>query len=134
MEVKTGSIVTGSFTIENVGDPDSEINWEITEWPAWGTWTFTPISEDDLSPEDGAVTVQVSVVAPDEQNQEFTGEVRIVDTENLNEYCIIHASLATPKNRPPISSLFPGFFEKFPEVLYHIETCLKHQLICSNSI
>jgi formylglycine-generating enzyme required for sulfatase activity len=128
IKVKTGSTVTGSFTIENVGDPDSEINWEITEWPAWGTWTFTPISGDELSPKDGAVTVQVSVVAPDEKNQEFTGEVKIVNIDNINEYCTIHVSLATPKNRPLISSLFPRFFEKFPEVLYHIETCLNFDI------
>jgi len=128
IKVNSGSIVTGSFTIENVGDPDSEINWEITEWPAWGTWTFTPISGDELSPKDGAATVQVSVVAPDEQNQDFTGEVKVVNIDNINEHCTIHVSLATPKNRPSISSLFPRFFEKFPEVLYHIETCLNFDI------
>jgi hypothetical protein len=31
VDVKPGSTVTGSFTIENVGDPGSEIDWEISD-------------------------------------------------------------------------------------------------------
>jgi len=37
-----GSTVTGSFTVENIGDPGSELDWEITEWPSWGSWDFDP--------------------------------------------------------------------------------------------
>lgn len=39
--VKPGSTVTGSFEVENVGSPSSELDWEITEWPSWGIGHLT---------------------------------------------------------------------------------------------
>ena len=56
--VAPGATVTGSFTVENGGDPGSELNWEVNETPEWGTdWAFTPASGTGLTPEDGQVTV-----------------------------------------------------------------------------
>jgi len=52
-DVKPGEIVTGSFTVENIGTPLSYLNWEIIQWPTWGIWTLTPLSGDNLKPEDG---------------------------------------------------------------------------------
>ena len=98
-DVEPGSTVTGEFTVKNIGDPTSLLDWEIAEWPSWGTWTFTPSSGNDLTPEDGAITVTVSVVAPDEENKEFSGEVKIVNTEDSSDFEIISVSLATPVNQ-----------------------------------
>lgn len=98
-DVEPGSTVTGEFTVKNIGDPTSLLDWEIAEWPSWGTWTFTPSSGNDLTPEDGAITVTVSVVAPDEENEEFSGEVKIVNTEDSSDFEIISVSLATPVNQ-----------------------------------
>ena len=123
--VKPGSVVNGSFTVENVGDPGSEIDWCITEWPSWGTWTFTPISGDDLSPEDGPVTVNVSVVAPDEQNKGFTGGIEIVNKANINDFCMVPVSLATPKNKQMNSTLFIQFLEIIIEHFPMLEWLLK---------
>ena len=97
--IKPGSTVNRSFTIENAGDPDSEIDWEITEWPIWGSWTFDPSDGDDLKPEDGPITIQVSVVAPDEQNKDFGGKVKIVNKNDSNDFCTLSVSLVTPKNK-----------------------------------
>ena len=108
---KPDSVVNGSFAVENVGNPGLEIDWCITEWPSWGTWTFTPISGDNLSPEDGPVTVEVSVVAPDEQNKGFTGSIKIVNKDNINDFCIMPVSLVTPKNKQMISTSFIQFLE-----------------------
>jgi parallel beta-helix repeat protein len=94
--VQPGETVTGSFTVENIGEPNSELDWEIIEWPNWGNWNFTPMSGDDLTPEDGSVTVQVTVEAPNEQNQEFTGELKVVNSNNPGDYEIIPAYLKTP--------------------------------------
>ena len=98
-EVKPGSTVTGSFIVENIGEPSSMLNWAVVEWPSWGTWTFTPSNGSDLTPEDGTVTVQVSVVAPNQQNQEFTGNVKVVNLENNSDFEIIPVSLVTPVNQ-----------------------------------
>ena len=110
-DVKPGASVEGSFTVENSGEPTSELNWAIDSYPDWGTWTFTPSSGEDLTPEDGEVTVEVSVVAPDEPETEFTGEIKIVNTDNPDDYCIIDISLATPVNQHSIFSRIIQFLE-----------------------
>jgi len=115
--VKPGSTVNGGFTFENICDPSSYLDWEIESFPEWGHWTFTPASGDDLKPEDGAVTIQVSIVAPAQEEQEFTGEIKIVNKDNTSNYGIIQISLATPKNRAINTiSLFQRFLENHPNM------------------
>jgi len=102
--VPPGSTVTGSFTVENIGDPESLLDWEVESYPEWGAWTFDAENGEDLTPEDDPITVNVEVVAPNQQNQQFNGEVKIVNSENSNDYCIIAVSLATPVNLQLTSS------------------------------
>jgi outer membrane protein assembly factor BamB len=97
-EVPPGGTVTGSFIVENIGEPYSKLDWEISEWPEWGTWTFAPVSGTDLTPEQGPFTVNVSVIAPSQQNKKFTGDVKIVNVENSSDFCIISVTLTTPVN------------------------------------
>ena len=87
---------TGSFTIENVGAAFTNLSWEVTEWPDWGIWTFTPSEGDHLTPEDGPITINVTVVAPSKRNTEFTGLVKIVNSENSSDFDTIPVILATP--------------------------------------
>ena len=120
--IPPGSTVTAVITIENIGEPGSLLDWEICECPIWGEWTFTPSSGDDLTPEDGSVTVEVEVVAPDQQNLEFTGEVKVVNRENGNDYDIIPVILKTPRNKV-INTLFQRFLQQFPNafpILRHV--------------
>jgi hypothetical protein len=104
VEVTPGETVTGSFIVENIGAPESELNWEIDTYPDWGTWTFTPDSGTGLTPEDDPVTIEVEVVAPDEEEQTFTGSVKIVNIDDTANYCTIDASLVTPV---PVSHNMP---------------------------
>ena len=103
-DVTPGDTVTGSFTVSNIGDSGSLLDWEIDDEPGWGTWTFTPESGMDLTPEASPTTVQVKVVAPAEQKTEFTGEIRIVNMEDSNDYCTIPVRLVTPKNQHSTTS------------------------------
>jgi len=96
-DIKTGSTVSGSFTIKNTGEPGSSIDWEIVSYPDWGTWTFTPDSGQQLKPEDGDLTIEVSVIAPDEKDQEFAGHVKVVNVDNSSDFCLIHSTLTTPR-------------------------------------
>jgi len=89
IDVVPGATVTGTFTVENIGEPLSMLDWEITEYPDWGTWTFVPDSGEDLTPEDGVFTINVEVVAPDEQEDDEWDEIKIVNLENSSDYCII---------------------------------------------
>jgi len=109
-----GATVTDSFTVENIGDPGSMLDWEIESYPEWGTWTFDPENGDDLTPEDDPITVNVEVVAPNQQNSDFTGEVKVVNTYNSSDFDIIPVSLTTPKNRLSINSFFLKLLERFP--------------------
>ncbi len=98
-DIKPGEIVIGEFMIANIGDPGTELSWEIGSCPSWGTWTFLPPSGTGLTPGMGAITLAVEVVAPDQQNMEFTGEVSVVNSEDNSDYDTIPVSLITSKNK-----------------------------------
>ena len=83
--ITPGGTVHGSFQVENIGDPNSTLNWTVDSYPDWGTWSFTPISGENLTPEEGTLTVQVYVTAPDQKNTEFQGFIRVVNTDNNSE-------------------------------------------------
>jgi len=121
-----GSTISDFFTIENIGEPDSLLDWEIAEYPDWGDWTFIPSSGVGLTPEDGEYTVGVTAIAPDEQNTEFTGTIRIVNMENSSDFCTIDVTLATPKNKPFnfFNNLLNWLFERFPNMF----PILRHML------
>jgi len=97
--IEPGATVEGSFEVTNEGDDFSSLNWEIESFPDWGTWTFEPDSGTDLSPEGGTIIVDVSVVAPNDTGTKFTGEIKVVNTDNTSDYEIISVSLSTPKNK-----------------------------------
>ncbi len=116
------STVTGSFNVENIGDSDSELKWEVIEFPEWGDWTFNPESGSGLTPEMGPQTVDVTVIAPSEKNQEFTGKVKVVNMDNYSDFCEINIYLKTPKsktvNYPVLSKIMDRFSNAFPVLRY----------------
>jgi hypothetical protein len=95
-EVTPGETVTETFTVENIGDPLSLLDWEIESYPDWGTFTFAPDGGLDLTPEAGAVTVTVEVVAPDDPETDFEGQIVLVNSEDPDDTCFIDVALATP--------------------------------------
>jgi len=113
--IESGATVIDKFKILNVGERGSKLNWEVESFPDWGNWTFTPENGSGLTPEDGKVTVQVSVVAPDEKEQNFTGEIKVVNMENASDYETIAVSLSTPKNKP-INTPLLTFLENHPNL------------------
>jgi C1A family cysteine protease len=115
--VKVGTTVMGNFTVQNVGEPNSELNWEITEWPSWGDWTFTPQSGTGLTPEEGAITILVHVVAPSEKN-EFNGTVKVVNINNPADVEEISVYMKTPLEISSMKSssltLLQSVLQRFP--------------------
>ena len=95
-DVEPGTMVTGEFEIENSGDPESLLDWAIESYPEWGIWTFEPDAGLDLTPETSPIAVEVEVVAPDVENEEFSGEIKIVNLEDPGDFCIIPVYLKTP--------------------------------------
>jgi len=95
VDVTPGDTAKGSFTVSNIGEAGSDLAWRITEWPSWGTWTFDPGIGHELTPEDGPLPINVSVIAPTQQYQEYTGNIKIVNMDNANDYHLIPVSLKT---------------------------------------
>ena len=97
--IEPGATVNGSFQVQNIGDTGSLLNWTInTSSITWGTWSYTPESGEKLSPEDGQITVHVSMIAPDEENSDFEGYIRVENQNDSNDFDVIPVSLKTPVN------------------------------------
>lgn len=116
--VKTGESVLKKFTVENIGDIGTELDWNIYSWPDWGTWTFTPSSGIDLKPEDGEVTVRVSVIAPSIQDQ-FIGQIKVVNENDNYDSEIIDVSISTQKSKE-ISNILIFILQKSFEIFSQI--------------
>lgn len=96
-DVAPGATVNGNFQVFNIGDAGSLLNWTVnTSLLTWGTWSFTPESGENLTPEDGQVTVQVSVVAPNEENAQFEGFIRVENRDNATDFDVVPVVLKTP--------------------------------------
>jgi len=128
VDIKPGATITGSFTVENIGAALTNLSWEITDWPDWGNWTFTPSEGNHLTPEDGPITINVSVKAPKNRNSEFSGQVTIINSENSSDYDTIPISLGTPYH-PVHSILFDilqALMERFPHAFPMLRLLLNH--------
>jgi hypothetical protein len=115
--VQPGETVTGSFQVRNIGGLDSLLNWAINVSSLeWGTWSFHPEVGENLTPEDGPVTVQVSVVAPNQKHSKFEGYIRVENQDNPADFDVIPTFLKTPtsagQNAPVLHFLknHPFFF------------------------
>jgi len=115
---KPGIVINDSFTIENIGDPTSLLNWEIEEIPSWGNWTFTSDRGFDLTPEEDPITVNITVEIPNETNMVYNGEIKIVNKDDINDYCIISVSISTCKYKENtfdiLSLLIQKILQRFP--------------------
>jgi len=108
--VQPGQTVNGSFQVQNIGDPGSLLNWTTNVSSLdWGTWTFNPESGENLTPEDGQVTVQVSVVAPNEKNSEFQGYIRVENRDNSTDFDVISVYLKTPISTHAVQTMAHPF-------------------------
>lgn len=108
--ITPNSTVTDTIYVKNTGDPGSKLKWKICGNPTWGTWDFNPPSGTDLKPSDGLKAINVTVVAPNQQNQQFSGQITLCNEEDSTDTCTIQVSLATPKNKA-INTLLLQFLE-----------------------
>lgn len=113
--VKPGSTQTGTITVKNIGDPGSQLKWKVCSYPSWGTWSSSPSSGTGLTPAMGDLAITVTVVAPNQKNQQFTGPITLCNEEDSTDTCTIQVSLATPKSKPYINTPFLRFLENLLE-------------------
>ncbi len=96
-DVPAGKEIYGSFTVFNTGKPGSLLSWKVLSVPDWGTWVITPETGNNLTPEEGIITVNVTVLSPDKKNKEFSGGITIVNTNNPGDRAYIPITLQTAK-------------------------------------
>jgi len=123
--IKPGATVSKEFYVENIGSPNSELNWEITEWPDWGTWTFSPKSGNGLKPEDGPFAVHLSIVAPDRQEYKYIGRIKIENTGDSDDHIYLIVTLRTPKNKQSmlLSQFLERLMDRFPIFKWILVSC-----------
>jgi hypothetical protein len=121
-KVKPGKTVTGSFQVENIGGSNSFLNWNINiSTLDWGTWSFVPESGVNLTPQDGKLTVEVTVKAPDEKNTKFEGYIRVENVDNTTDFDVIPVYLKTPATSSPVQIMFHYFLSKFTQFFFLFE-------------
>lgn len=115
--IKPGSTITDNISIINVGESPSFLDWKIIEWPDWGNWSFSSINGSNLHPDDGSFLIKIVIEVPKEIKTTFTGEIKISNTNNINDTCIIPISITTKKNTP--------MFIKLNFLNYHLKELIQ---------
>ncbi|MDG6228990.1 MAG: C10 family peptidase [Candidatus Thermoplasmatota archaeon] len=116
-DVAPGSEIQGSFTVSNIGEPGSVLSWKLLSVPEWGTWTITPDAGTGLTPEQGALSIDVNVVAPTKKNKEYSGGIIIVNTNNPGDREYIPIVLQTTKSARSIGYHWQSLF-RFPVLTF----------------
>ena len=114
--LEPGMTIIGSFTVENIGESGSELDWEIESFPGWGDWIADPERMFDLTPEDGTVTVCVECILPEDIDDIDGGEIKIVNLEDENDFCIIVISIQRGINNDLVEQLNTVDFKDFKEI------------------
>lgn len=101
---ESGQTYTGSFAVENIGEANSTLDWAVVDWPDCGSWVFEPEKWYNQTPEDGQITIDVTIIWPEDFND--TGAIRVENCENPEDYCIIDIIISPPP--PPQKSWLIG--------------------------
>jgi hypothetical protein len=114
-KIKPGETVTGSIRIRNCGEPDSFLNWEIDDFPTWGSFSFNPNSGSNLPWGNNFDYVDVTIVAPDVSGETFTGYVKVINTDDPSDFCEAYVYLQTSKDKS-INSPFLIWLQSHPNM------------------
>jgi Arylsulfotransferase (ASST) len=127
-DIKPGATVTGNFQIQNIGGNESLLNWTVdASLISWGTWTFNPESGNGLTPENGPITIQATVVAPDEIDSDFEGFIKVKNSNDPADYGIITVTLSTPvKIIPPWAIILQQFLRDLLQNHPLLQTFMQH--------
>ena len=120
--IKKYETAKGSFTVKNDGDPYTKLDWEIDSYPEWGHWTFNPRYGEDLKPEDGEMTVDVTVNVNSLEYGKHSGSVKIVNKKDKSDYETINCNINLARNRYIVNSMILDLIKELPvlRLLYKI--------------
>ncbi len=121
-EVKPGITIDGVILVKNDGEPQSKLNWEVSSYPEWGTWTFNPSEGTGLTPEDDMINVIVTLVTPKTKSissmykfykvksEEYTGNITIINKDNPSDIEVMPLSVTVSKSK---AFVFFDFYRYF---------------------
>ncbi len=112
-DIKPNSSLFTSFRVLNIGEPASLLDWEVESYPEWGEWTSSPPSGIDLTPEEGAFKVKVKVIVPEMEHTIFEGKIKVINSENPDDYDTVRITIATPRYKSFKNSNFNFLFERY---------------------
>jgi len=108
--VEPGDTRTGIIYVENIGDPGSKLEWEVSESLGWVS--CSPTWGDDLRP---GTTISITVTAWASYGEGYflSGTITVENVEDRNDKVTIDIDITTKKksrSRP----VFFQFLERFP--------------------
>lgn len=134
--VKPGSTIPFSFTIKNVGDDTSYLDWYIQDpTPKGATWSFNPRSGDNL-PGGASVTVEGTLIVPEEERfvhfpYSYDWDIGIGDAGHYWDWGWVNCHLTTKivwDRSLPMDGLFAHFFHgKFANYLEFVQTLINNK-------
>ena len=115
-DVTPGGTITGTFEVCNCGEEGSLLNWQFSSAPSWpgAVFEIDPDSGTNLAYDD-CVEITVTVTAPPDEEETFTGKIKMINTDDPSDYCEVSVTLTTPRTRN-IHSFFEQFFQQFPNM------------------
>lgn len=126
VDVVQRTTVNGTFIVRNIGDSSSSLNWEVDSYPDdWGEWVFTPSEDSGLTPGDGDISVEVTLIAPKAKSmllffrlddaEEFTGDITVVNKDNPSDSEVIPVSITVSKGKVfSLLDIFEYLMYRFP--------------------
>jgi hypothetical protein len=90
--IKPGNTVMGQFQVKNIGT--GRVNWTIdTSLITWGNWSFSQSSGSTYA--NYPTTVHVTLVVPNASNSEFEGYLKVINTDDTEDYALVPVMLKT---------------------------------------
>jgi hypothetical protein len=96
--VTPGRTFVSRFHIWNEGEDGSLLNWEIVSWPEWGNWSFNYLNGSNLEALD-VVDIDVTLKVPDVGSAKFTGNIRVINTDDPTDYDDVGVYITTIRDR-----------------------------------
>lgn len=114
--VETSSTQTGYLYVENDGETDSLLDWEVdfsySDHPSCVT-SISPSNGNDVDT-DSSIELTIEVKAPSGKQSTSDGGIKFVNKDDSSEYVIKTVSISTPRNRLTINPMFINFLNQFP--------------------
>jgi len=96
---KPGSTFSTNFKVKNVGDTDSKLDWYIDNNNCPDGMIFSPISGNNLEPEDGSIIVEVRYTLPNQNNWAYSSSFIVYNQDNYNDYVNINFNFKAEKSK-----------------------------------